>query len=90
MPFHVGGHKPKPTPKKSIGFSVGRRILFGGVGAFMICDGLFRFNQGQFFGVDWYSRPVYTTSFVVTGAVGVLFSLLPVSWLERAAKRISR
>lgn len=73
MPFHVGGHKPAYThPPQKATFSIKIRLLVGGVGAFLICDGLFRFSHGQFDGVDFYSRPVYSTSFVGTGAIGVV------------------
>jgi len=89
MPFHVGGHKPK-APKKAVRFSIGGRLVVGGIGAFMIGDGLYRLNLGQFDGVDFYNLPVYTTSFVATGIVGILIALIPVSWLEAVARRLPK
>jgi hypothetical protein len=45
MPFHVGGHKPKP-PAKVFRFRFKHRLMVAGGGAALILSGLYKFGNG--------------------------------------------
>ncbi|HEY1207274.1 MAG TPA: hypothetical protein VGF05_21485 [Bryobacteraceae bacterium] len=80
MPFHVGGHKPRP--KSPITFSAKRRLGIGVMGVVSISAGAF----------TWLYDPralVYAGTTVSLGVVIVLVSLIPVTWIEKLEKVIA-
>jgi hypothetical protein len=87
MPFHVGGHKPKP-PARKFAFSIKYRLLVAATGAALIWTGLFRLEHGMFM---WegalYHQPHSAVAQITLGGAVILVSLLPVSWADRIAKR---
>ncbi len=77
MPFHVGGHKPRPkSTAGKVTFPARRRLGYGALGVVGICAGAFA----------WLYDPrviVYAGTTISLGVVIVLISLIPVTWIEK-------
>jgi len=86
MPFHVGGHKPKP-PGYVFQYRLWHRLPVAGIGTPLFLSGLFRLSHGHFIGMNYLHQPVYTTSSVGIGALTIMGALLPSNWLSDVKKR---
>ena len=74
MPFHLGGHKPKPTAR--VTFPAKRRLGIGALGVVSICAGAFTLLYDP-------RVLVWAATTVSLGGVIVLVSLIPGIWLEK-------
>ena len=80
MPFHVGGHKPRPAAK--VTFPAKRRLGIGALGVVATWAGAF----------IWGYNPraiVYAWTAISLGVVIILVSLIPVTWIEELEKVIA-
>ena len=86
MSFHVKGHKPSALPKKLV-FPLWCRLLIAALGAALAWWGSFPRSPANFGYLNWRGQPVFPSSVVPIGAVLILVSLVPASWIERAFQR---
>jgi hypothetical protein len=82
VPFHLGKHKPV-APAKRAAFTLKLRLQVAGLGAFVVFLGMFRLSHGVISVVNFYAMPVASGAVVAFGCVLLLFSAIPVGWLER-------
>jgi len=88
MPFHIAGHKPKPAVK-TFRFSIKNRFFIGAIGLFCTLGGIYQYTYGGLIGQNWLHQPVYSTSLIAIGVPVILSSLVPSTWIEKAAKWIA-
>jgi hypothetical protein len=84
VPFHLGKHKPV-APVKRAAFTLKLRLQAAAMGAFVVILGMFRLSHGVISVVNFYAMPVASGAVVAFGCVLLLFSVIPVGWLERTA-----
>jgi len=89
MPFHPNRRKPSP-PGKKLQFPWWHRLWLAGLGAFLAWLGSYPRNPANFMYWNWHRQPVYPNSLAPIGAVLMVVSFIPASWMERAANRLLR
>jgi hypothetical protein len=89
MSFHVSGRKPS-RPRKELRFPLGYRFLLAGLGAGLAWFGSYSRNPANFGYRNWRGELFYPNSVVPIGAVLMVVSFVPASWIERAANRLFR
>jgi hypothetical protein len=82
VPFHVGGHKPKP-PRRTFRFPIKHRFFVIVIGASLIAEGSYKFTHGRFVGMNYLHQPVYTPTMIGMGIVFVFCAFIPASWVDR-------
>jgi hypothetical protein len=88
MPFHMGGHKPKP-PTRKVEFRIGYRLVVACLGAYMTLNGVVALNRGRFMWMDHRHQPAYAGALIAMGVVVALVALIPMPWVDKAAKRLT-
>jgi hypothetical protein len=86
MPFHLDSHKPQPPRPKSVAFPPKNRVRANALGCLLIIGGLLRIKHGVFFVINWYRAPISSHLMVVGGVIMIVVALIPLAWIERAAK----
>jgi hypothetical protein len=80
MPFHVGGHKPRPVKRSVSGMKQRLGLVLWGV--VLLALGLLRFSDGVLFIINWQSMPIYAGALIATGAGLIMLAMIPFSWVE--------
>ena len=89
MPFHVSGRKPG-HPTKALRFPLGCRLLIAALGAALVLLGGLSRNPLNFGYLNWRGQPVYPNALVPIGAILIILSFVPTSWIERTIERLAR
>jgi hypothetical protein len=84
VPFHLGKHKPVP-PAKRAAFGLKRRLQVAAMGALVVFLGMSRLSRDVISVINSYAMPVDYGA-VAFGCVLLLFSAIPVGWLEKTAE----
>jgi hypothetical protein len=89
MPFHVGGHKPCPPPKRVV--NIKDRLLVTAAGILLVFGGVFRIQHGAEYVLNWYREPVYAYGLIIAGVIVIPLGWMPARWSGKlvawAAKR---
>ena len=84
MPFHLGKHKPVASQRAA--FTLKPRVQVPALGALVVSLGMFRLSHGVLSVINVYTMPVASGAVVALGRVLILFTVIPVGWLERTAE----
>lgn len=89
MPFRINRRKPG-APSKPLRFPLLYRLLLLALGAALAWLGSRPRTPATFMYWNWRGQPVYPNSVAPIGAVMILISLIPASWIERLFNRLAR
>src|ERR1022692_4964323 len=84
VPFHLGKHKPVAPPKRAA-FGLKLRLQVAALGALAVAIGMFQISRAVLFVIDLHGMEAYSAALVATGAVLLLFAVIPAGWLEKTA-----
>ena len=81
VPFHLGKHKPVAT--KHIAFDIKRRVQVAAWGSILSVLGALLLWRGFRLVIDINALTIYGGALITTGAMLMLFAVIPSSWINK-------
>lgn len=82
MPFHLGGHKPRSTPKHVV--TIWDRLGVTLAGSILIVAGVYRIWRGAEYVINEWGLPVYAYGYIIAGVIVIPLAWFPTRWMEKA------
>src|SRR6266540_3357821 len=77
MPFHIGGHKPRVSPRR--GYPLKNRLQVAGAGLLFLFAGVYRMVNGVYSWTNWQGQRVDVELLIAAGALTITFAVIPAS-----------